>query len=336
MQADLGQAARRIPNVRGTRMVVLAILVGLAAVAAGSLGDKPRGSVSFRIARDGRVRRLSNAQSPRWQLGVVTVGPHAVAFQHDHQLYLAPRGRAERPVARRELPLGWTTRGLYTYRYQGRELLLRSDTGRLLKVIARRPLGSDYQVAAGILYFISRGALMSAHAARVERLASLNRLGLSAGPWLQPLGQLVELVDNHRLVVLRPGGSVFASTPLPLGHGQADNVTSSLAVAPRARAVAFTATSDRTADEETVYLLRPGARMAVPVRTERVDFRPCERGASLQWHGNWLLYSNSEGNLAVIDTTGTHRAIELSSLIASLPGTRAGFSAYWTGQPTRL
>jgi hypothetical protein len=325
-------------------MVFLAILVGLAA-------GHVIGSVSVRVGRDGRVRRISNRQSQtrlprdavwfpatgtwfrirrahlivgrgskplwrsheeiasRWQLGVVTVGPHTVAFQHHHQLYLAPLGGAERPVASRELPLGWTVGGLYTYRYQGRELLLRSDTGRLLKVIARRPLGSDYQVAAGTLYFISRGALMSAHATRVERLASLKRLGLSAGPWLAPLGRLVELVDNHRLVVVRPDGSVFAWTRLPLGHGQADNVSSSLVVAPGAGAVAFSAASDRTADEETVYLLRPGARVALPLHTERVDFNPCERGASLEWHGNWLLYSNSEGNLAAIDTTGTNHQL---------------------------
>jgi hypothetical protein len=37
------------------------------------------------------------------------------------------------------------------------------------------------------------------------------------------------------------------------------------------------------------------------VHTERVDFKVCERGASLHWHGEWLLYSNSEGNVAAID-----------------------------------
>ena len=57
----------------------------------------------------------------------------------------------------------------------------------------------------------------------------------------------------------------------------------------------------------------------------RVDFKVCERGASLQWHGDWLLYSNSEGNLAVIDTTGVHRAIELSSLVHGLLGERDRF-----------
>jgi hypothetical protein len=270
---------------------------------------------------------------------------HAVAFQHDHKLYLAPGTGAERPVAARELPLGWTRGGLYTYRYQGRELLLRSVTGRLLKVIARRPLGSDYQVASGRLYFISRGVLMSARGARTRRLASLAGLGLSADSWLQPLGRLVELMDNNRLVVLRPDGSEFAWTPLPRSQGESESISSSLVVAPHASAVAFSAAAGESNDPnaaepghgtETVYLLRPGARMATSVHTERVDFKVCERGASLQWHGKWLLYSNSEGNLVAIDTTGAHRTVEVTRLVKGLSGTGDGFSAYWSGQPLEL
>lgn len=116
-------------------------------------------------------------------------------------------------------------------------------------------------------------------------------------------------------------------------------------MASQGSAVAFTAAAGESNDPnaarrahgtETVFLLRPGARTAVPVHTERVDFKVCERGASLQWHGKWLLYSNSEGNLAVIDTTGVHGAIELSSLVHGLPGTRPGFSAYWSRQPVEL
>src|ERR1700694_4444186 len=209
-------------QVRTTRALFVAILVGVAVLAPGSLGEnKPGacagrlscvgvrlpapitlaaghvlGSVSYRIERDGRVRRIGKIGSPfprdaswfpgtgvwfsvrhhhlvvgrggerlwrshleiasRWQLGVVTVGSHTVAFQRDHKLYLAPLRGAERPVANREMPLDWTGGALYTYRYQGRQLLLRSDTGALLRVIVRRPLGSDYFVSGG-LYFIIHG-----------------------------------------------------------------------------------------------------------------------------------------------------------------------------------
>jgi hypothetical protein len=342
------------------------------------------GSVMLRIGRHGRVRRILGAQRPipreavwfsgtgTWfmfrrghlvvghgrrplwrsregiaasELGVIMASSHTVAFQHDHKLYLAPLTGAERLVAHRELPLGWTPGGLYTYRYHGRELLLRSATGRLLKVIARDPLGSDYQVASGRLYFISRGVLMSAYGAHTGRLVSLASLGLSADSWLQPLGRLVELLDNNRLVVLRPDGSQFAWTHLPRSQGAPESISSSLVVAPQASAVAFTAaageSNDPTAAQpgrgtETVYLLRPGARLATTVHSEQVDFKICERGASLQWHANWLLYSNSEGHLVAIDTTDARRSVELTRTVRRLAGTQGSFSAHWSGQQPEL
>ena len=343
-------------------------------------GGHVGGGVSFRIGRDGRVRRIANpqGQSPfphdavwfpgtstwfwirhrhlivgrrrqplwrsrgeiasRWQLGLVAVGPQTVAFQHDHKLYLAPLTGVERPVARAELPLGWTRGGLYTYRYDGRELLLRSDTGALLKTIARRPLGSDYLVVNGSLYFITDGVLVRARGARIQRLASLAGIGMSAGPGLQSLGRLLELRDDNRLVVLRPDGSVFARTPLPRSQGQSESISSALVAAPDGKAVAFAAAVGEANDPnapgrshgtETMFLLRAGAHTAVPVHTERVEFKVCERGASLQWHGKWFLYSNSEGNVAAIDTTSVHHAVELSRFVHSLAGTRDGFTAYW-------
>jgi hypothetical protein len=392
---------------RGTRALLVAILVGVAGFAPRSLGESVTracadplpcvgvrlpapitiaagpvlGADTFRISRLGRVRRVASPQSPfprgaawfpgtgTWylirhghlvvgrgrkplwtshgeiaanQVGVISASSHAVAFQHDHKLYLAQLGGAERAIAQRELPLGWTTGGLFTYRYQGRQLLLRSDAGALVKVIARRPLGSDYSVTNGTLHFITHSVLMSAHGTRIARLASLSSLGLSANPWLQPLGRLVELQDDHRLVVVRADGHTFASTPLPVGHDRSESLSSSLVVAPHLIAVAFTTISGRTGDPrtgrtrgtETTYVLPAGASTTIPVHREHVRFAVCERGASLEWHGKWLLYSNTEGSLAAIDTTGRHHAIELRSLVRALPGTRNGLTAYWSGQPT--
>lgn len=401
---DLYQAAPRIPDMRGTRVLLVAILVSVAVLASHSLGKSATHgcgdplpcvgvslpepitigagrvgrSVTYRIGRDGSVRRIANPQSPfppdtswfpgtgTWytiqhghlivgrerkplwrshakiatnQLGVIAAGSHEVAFQHDHKLYLARLGHAERAIAQRELPLGWTAGGLFTYRYQGQQLVLRSDSGALMKVIARRPLGSDYSVTNGTLYFITRGVLMSAHGTRVMQLGSLTRLGLSANTWLEPLGRLVELQDDHRLVVVRANGSVFASTRLPITHDEAENISSSLVVAPQLRAVAFTVAYDRTGKPaakrprgtETVYLLRAGTSAPIPVHRGHVQLAVCERGASLEWHGNWLLYTNTEGSLAAIDATAPHRTIELESLVNSLPGTRHGFTASWSG-----
>lgn len=336
-----------------------------------------RRSVSYRIGREGRVRRIAaisspipsgaalfpatgtwfmfrdghliigRGQQPRWrshsamaprQVGLIMASSQTVAFQHDHKLYLASLAGSEQAVATREMPLGWAHGGLYTYRYQGRALLLRSDSGRLLRTLAREPLGGDYFVANGILYFIARGVLMSAHGSRTRRLASLASLGMPS-PWLQPAGRLVELQDNDRLLLLRPDGSVFASTALPREGGRTASLSSSLVVAPDTTAVAFASASDGANDRgaaghahgtETVYILRAGALSAVPAHTQRVAFRVCERGASLAWHGRWLLYANSEGSLDAIDTGGARAVVELGGLIRDLPDTRYGFTASWS------
>ena len=332
-----------------------------------------RGQARYRIARDGGVTRIAKARNPfppgaelfpesgTWflfsrhhlvvgrsarrlwrsreriapsQLGVVIAGASEVAFQHDHRLYLAPYGTPERSITPRELPLGFARGGLYTYSYPRRAVLLRTGAGTLKTVIARRP--QEYVYDAGTMYFLARGTLFSAHGSLVSRLASLRGLGLSADSFLQPLGRLVELEDNHRLVVVEPDGSEFASTALPHHDGQTGNPSSFLAVSRSARAVAFTADfgppgASHSSDLEVVYMLRAGARAATALRTEHGPFGFCSQAANLEWHGSWLLYSNSGGNLAVIDTGGEHRAIELGGLLGRRPGASVAFAAQWAG-----
>jgi hypothetical protein len=179
---------------------------------------------------------------------------------------------------------------------------------------------------------------MGAHGARTWRLGSLRDFGMSANTWMVPLGGLVELQGERRLVLVRPDGSLFASTPLPRDQGQPDGPSSQLQIAPRADAVAFTVafgrtdnpgTTRRVGGTEIVYVLRSGADVATPVHVEHVAFAACEAGASLQWHGSWLLYSNTEGNLAAIDTAGAHRTMELSGFVRDLLGTGRGVDAGW-------
>jgi hypothetical protein len=255
-------------------------------------------------------------------------------------LYLAPYGGAERPLAPREMPLGWTAGGLYTYSYARHGLLLRADTGAILRTIGpQRPREYEFDPRTGSLYFIAHGVLMGAHGARTWRLGSLRDFGMSANTWMVPLGGLVELQGERRLVLVTPDGSLFASTPLPRDQGQPDGPSSQLQIAPRAGAVAFTVafgradnpdTTRRARGTEIVYVLRAGADAVTPVHVARVAFAVCERGASLQWHGSWLLYANTEGTLAAIDTAGAHRVIELGGLVRGLLGTGRGVDASWS------
>ena len=334
------------------------------------------GRATYRIGRDGRVRRVAAPPSPypraaswfpatdtwymlhrhhlvvgrghkalwrsrlqvpsRWRLGVVAAGAHAVAFQFEHKLYVAALEGTERPVAHRELPLGWTAAGLYTYSYKARALLLRSDSGRLVKVIAGH--ATNYSVADGSLYFFKSGVLWSAHGARIERLASLKRLGLSTNSWLQPLGRFLEVQDNDRLVVLRDDGSrarVDAAAARSRDGREPRRVPGGL---PGAGAVAFATVTDQSPQRdrvgtETVYLLlRSGEHEATPVHREHGSFGGCARWVDLQWHGRWLLYNSTEGNLAVIDSSGAPRAVELTTFLRRLTNAQDEFSAYWSGQ----
>ena len=325
------------------------------------------GRLAYRIARDGRASRTSPPRSPyphdatwfpgtdTWyriehrhlvvgrgskppwrsrqdiaanQIGLIASGPKAVAFQHDHKLYIAALGGVERPVASRELPLGWTTGGLYTYSYPRRELLLRSDTGTLLKTISRRPVEYQFDLATRSLYFLSHGVLIGAHGTHVWRLASLHSLGMSTNTSLQPLGRLIELLDDQRLALVRPDGSLFASTPI----GQLDRISSSIATAPDASAVAFTALTGPTRhpNAENVYLLRAGTHAARVVHHQPGSFGGCAQWASVTWHARWLLYSDNDGKLAVMDTAGGHRTIDLDGLARHLLKPHEQFDARWS------
>ena len=250
-------------------------------------------------------------------------------------------------MASGEYPLGWSRGGLYTRAGRGGELLLRGDTGALRATLARQVYTYAYDHSSGSLYFIAHGSLVRADGLTQHRIASLAQLGLAPGRTLQlqPLGRLVALEDTHRLVVVRADGVLFASTRLPRGRTRHDDISTELSAASTAQAVAFTATRGNTAygshGNETVYLLTPGAHAARPIHSERVSFAICERGADVAWHGRWLLYSNSEGNTALIDTTRPQHAIELTRIVHHLPGISGDegnldFTASWSGHPTGL
>jgi hypothetical protein len=331
------------------------------------------GPVGYQIQRDGRVRRIATIPSPprdiafgrapgvwwavrdrhlvigrgdmRWRsrgeyalsaVNLVQVGSDAAAFSYANQLYLAPLWGSERPIASGDSPLGFTTGGLYTNQ-RGHRLLLRSDTGHILKTIARAPLPDDYFAVNGSLYFIAHDRLMRARGARVQRLVSLRHLRLSARSlWMQPIGALLELEDAHRLVLLRADGSLFASTPLRGSQYRQENAVNLAAIAPGVSAVAFVFPGQgETPGPETVYVLRAGERTAIAVHREQVAFG-CDRWVGVQWHRTWLLYADADSHLTLIDTADVHRTIDLSGLARRLPGGQGSFSAHWSGQPPGL
>src|SRR6185437_10266910 len=108
--------------------------------------------------------------------------------------------------------------------YLRRALLLRGPTGRLLKVLSPLPFHASPVVADGSVYLESGGDLIRARGTYVLDSVGMPGAGISVDAWLQTIGRLLELQDSRRLLILRPDGSVFASTPLP----QRDGTTGSL------------------------------------------------------------------------------------------------------------
>jgi hypothetical protein len=278
-------------------------------------------------------------------LGAVVSSRTAIAYSVFHgrrqSLFVARLGDAERSVGIGETPLGFTRAGALVSERRWTLVLRRGPSYRPHRLAGG---ASDvvFDHAEHAVYFVARGWLERFDGARISRLANLASLRVGRRPQIEPLGRLVGLHSRRRLVVLRDDGSVFASTALPGPLGRADVVSSALAADARASAVAFSVSRGNSAygsrGSELVYLLTPGATAARVVFRERLTFAVCERAASLSWRGRWLLYSSSEGRVALIDTRRPARSLDLSETVARLPGMGGGegrFDAAWASDGER-
>ena len=261
-------------------------------------------------------------------IGAVASSRAAVAFSIFHgrrqSLFVARQGQAERLVATGETPLGFTSRGVLISLRRW-TLLLRGGPDWRPRRLIRGATNVVFDHAAQAVYFVAGGRLERFDGVRITMLATLASLRVGRSPQIEPLGRLVGVHSLRRLVVLRSDGSVLASTELPRPLRRADvGVASALAADGDADAVAFTVTRGNTAygsdGSELVYLLRAGTKAARVVFRERMSFAVCERGAELAWRGRWLLYSASEGRVALIDTGRPDASVDLSATVARLPG----------------
>ena len=289
----------------------------------------------------GRGQRLLWRSHDRYRgthpgnIGEVVLGTRKLAFTYytnfrrPPSLYLAGYKTRERRVGLAETPLVFTRGGeLVTGQDRANgALLLRDGRGRLERRLAAHAADVEPDSATGSLVFRIRDRVLVFDGGQVRQLAYLPDVSITGSPWLELVGGLVAVSDKRRLVVLRYDGSVFASTALPARPASADRISSSIVANAAGTAVAFTTTSGNTAygshGTETVYELAAGQRQAQPLFSEELDFRICERMASLVWQGTWLLYADSEEHAAAIDSSGESAPVELSAVIAALPGFRA-------------
>ena len=246
---------------------------------------------------------------------------------------VSPCGSAPHVVGR-GVPLGWTRRGtLVAARFRGTRanLDVRDETGRRLRVLARDVGTYVLDSASGTLLYVDGHRMVVRSDGR--RKAGLALLPAGRGWWIEPLaGGLVALLDQHRVLVLRPDGTTL---------GRFRSAGAVAAPGAGAGGVAFTVTYGyrgyRTRGVEEVEVMRPDGSV-VRVLRRGLRFALCARGAALQWRGRWLLYQTTEGVAATVDTK-TGRTVDLTRFAAQLPGYVVGAEGEadlhlaWEGPP---
>jgi hypothetical protein len=193
----------------------------------------------------------------------------------------------------------------------------------------RRVNGYAFDDRTESLFFVTRGrVLVRANGTRVEVVRRL--AGLEG--WMYVLGRdLLAFHDRRAVTAIRRDGRFVARASWP--HARTWVFDSGLSASGEGRTFAFrlsASNASRTRGKAVLYLLHAGESSARPVYRHRLGESGCWTGASLHWHGRFLLYSSADGDIAVLDSRdGT--ATSLTSLGRALPrgGPAGRASAYW-------
>jgi hypothetical protein len=236
-------------------------------------------------------------------------------YQHGRLMWRSPPWRGEDLV-------GWTRANLLlTWRED--KLTARAPSGRAVMHFATaRNASHRFDPETRTFLLVSpRRELVRTDGRRSETLAALEPLGLGRFVEIVPLEFLRVALLGDRLVVLDSDGSVVASDrrrrslPVVSFGGEAIVTISTGAVDGHGRA------------KEEVRLLRPGDRSSRALFAADVGAQGCGHWPSLEWRGEDLLYSTTEGDVGIIDTdSGDH--LDLSTVVRRLPGdfVQAGWS----------
>jgi WD40 repeat protein len=251
--------------------------------------------------------------------GGVDFGPHSFAFaSYRRGVFLTDLHGAERLVAR--------GRGLYPYSFTSsgdlivagaRSITLVSPTGTFLRRFHYRPRnGYGFDEQTDTLYYVTpTGRLAAAHGTHVELKRTLARIDGMLGV-ARP--HLLVFSGAHSITATSRDGTVIAKAQWRSSHLNSD---AGVAVSSDGRSFAFRLSDARPGSRSstaTVYLLRAGASLAQAIYRQHLGPSGCAVGAGFSWHGSSLLYSSSDGTLAILDS-GTHAATDLASLAKTLP-----------------
>jgi hypothetical protein len=243
-------------------------------------------------------------------------------YEPSEQVWLARVGGGERMIARREDPLGWTRSGVLLLQ-RGNALILRNARGRYVRTL-HGVRHSFFDRDAQLLYALMRDG----------------RLVRSDGRFAQTIAHvrdrryvLSDVLDSGLIVFQRPGSMLFLDAA---GRRYASatldkraNVGGTIAKLPHGT-LAFPVIDVRKKHAvDSVLLLRPGARHATAVYTQKLPLS-CGHWTTLTYRAGRLLYA-SQGRIALIDPHRRHSTVALTRFVRALNGEGRddGASADW-------
>jgi hypothetical protein len=214
-------------------------------------------------------------------------------------------------------------------------LNLIAATGKTLRRFHFRTRnGFAFDEDAQTLYFVTpTGILARVHGTRLQLLHRV----VSADGWLTlAKPRLLVFSSPRSITITHTNGRVVAQARW---HSRRLHADAGVSVAANGRAFAFRLSDARPGKQSgtaIVYALRAGARHAHAVYAERLGPSGCAPGAGLGWHGGSILYSSSDGRLAVL-TPATHHVIQLTAFSHKLPGESEHEhpSAFWRSELPR-
>ena len=266
-------------------------------------------------------------------------GPHLFAFDdYYHGIFLTDLRRPERMVMRGRglTPIGFTPGGDLLISMRGYSIAVVAPTGRLLRRFSYSGRNSfTWDEHTDTLYFVRPdGMLAAAHGAEVRLIRRL--AGIGGGIWFTPPGLLV-FNGRRSVAITNLNGKLIARDRWP--RSPMDNFDSGLSVSPDGRTFAFRLSSAHPGarhGEAVVYVLHVGQSRARAIYRHRLGPSGCAVGASMEWHGRYLLYSSADGQRAVLDTK-TGRRIRLMQLLNRIPqrGRSQVYDVFWRSNLAR-
>jgi hypothetical protein len=260
--------------------------------------------------------------------GSIAFGPHAFAFASYHRgVFLTNLDGPERLVVpgRGLFPYDFDSAGQLIVGAPGRIDLIAPSGAVLRRYRYRVRNGFAFDERTDILFFVTRDGTLATARGTSMRLA--NPLPDVDGTIsVDQRGPLI-FAGGHGITITRRNGALVARASWARSRRVASD--SGVSVSSNRRAFAFRLTDAHPgarSSRATVYVLRAGANKAQAIYRHRLGPSGCAVGASLNWHGRFLLYSSTDGRKVVLDTADNH-VIDLTRLARGLPHRNQGETA---------